>query len=495
MNQEYFTYAHGLTMTGARFERLFGGPARQARSAADAARDGPGAIDPGDHRRGDAEDDAAFAHRETGMRDLCLAGGVALNCVGNGRILREGPFEQIWIQPAAGDAGGALGVALSLWHRHLEQAARPAPEAVGHVATAGQAIGGSAQAPAPKYADGMSGSFLGPRFSEAEIAACDSKRAAGSPTRVEPQRRGRRKWPRLLADGKGRRPAAGPDGVRAARARRAVDHRRRALAEDAVGDEPEDQVPRVVPAVRAGGAARARRRVVRARRRQPVHAAGRRRAPDAAAAGAAGSGSRCGASRSSTCRARPCRRSRTSTIRRASRRCAARPIRCTTTSSRPFTGCTGCPVIVNTSFNVRGEPIVCTPEDAYRCFMRTDMDVLVLENFLLEKAAQPKIAPKTNRGRRSSRSTDASSSSPTNPSAMSLAAYWRAADEPHPPRGEGPLQPVAVRRRRGRSRSRWRRWRCSRWCSRGWRRCRRAARRIRCSPMRRWCRGSSSRTR
>ncbi len=65
----------------------------------------------------------AFAHRETGMRDLCLAGGVALNCVGNGRILREGPFEQIWIQPAAGDAGGALGVALSIWHRHLEQAA------------------------------------------------------------------------------------------------------------------------------------------------------------------------------------------------------------------------------------------------------------------------------------------------------------------------------------------------------------------------------------
>ncbi len=65
----------------------------------------------------------AFAHRETGLRDLCLAGGVALNCVGNGRILREGPFDQIWIQPAAGDAGGALGVAMSLWHRHLGQAA------------------------------------------------------------------------------------------------------------------------------------------------------------------------------------------------------------------------------------------------------------------------------------------------------------------------------------------------------------------------------------
>ena len=120
MNQEYFTYAHGLTMTGSRLEQLMGGAARQPET-----------------RLTQREMDLArsiqeiteevmlkmtgFAHRETGMKDLCLAGGVALNCVGNGRILREGPFEQIWIQPAAGDAGGALGVAMSLWHRHLEK--------------------------------------------------------------------------------------------------------------------------------------------------------------------------------------------------------------------------------------------------------------------------------------------------------------------------------------------------------------------------------------
>ena len=72
----------------------------------------------------------AFAHRETGLRDLCLAGGVALNCVGNGRILRDGPFDQIWIQPAAGDAGGSLGVALALWHRHLGKP-RLSPERAG----------------------------------------------------------------------------------------------------------------------------------------------------------------------------------------------------------------------------------------------------------------------------------------------------------------------------------------------------------------------------
>jgi carbamoyltransferase len=79
---------------------------------------------------------AVFAHRQTGMRDLCMAGGVALNCVGNGRIQREGPFEQIWVQPAAGDAGGALGVALGIWHRHLNKP-RQSPEQGWYVGAAG----------------------------------------------------------------------------------------------------------------------------------------------------------------------------------------------------------------------------------------------------------------------------------------------------------------------------------------------------------------------
>src|SRR4029453_18578038 len=129
MNMEYFTYPHGLTMTGQRFEELFDGPARQpeaklkqrekdlARSVQDITEEVMLKM-------------SRFARRETGMRDLCLAGGVALNCVGNGRILRDGVFEKIWISPAAGDAGGALGVALSLWHRYLEQP-RSSPEALG----------------------------------------------------------------------------------------------------------------------------------------------------------------------------------------------------------------------------------------------------------------------------------------------------------------------------------------------------------------------------
>src|SRR5712671_38274 len=164
MNMEYFTYPHGLTMTGGAFETLFDGPARQpetrltqremdlARSVQDITEEVMMKM-------------TAFAHRETGMRDLCLAGGVALNCVGNGRILRDGPFEQIWIQPAAGDAGGSLGVALALWHRHLEKP-RISPEFAG----TWERPSASVRNRIPRYADGMSGSYLGPRFGEDEIA-------------------------------------------------------------------------------------------------------------------------------------------------------------------------------------------------------------------------------------------------------------------------------------------------------------------------------------
>src|SRR5438876_12462423 len=129
MNMDYFTYAHGLTMTGQRFDELFGGPPRQPESKL-TARDMDLARSVQEITEEVMLKMAAFAHRETAMRDLCLAGGVALNCVGNGRILRDGPFDQIWIQPAAGDAGGSLGVALALWHRHLDKP-RVSPERAG----------------------------------------------------------------------------------------------------------------------------------------------------------------------------------------------------------------------------------------------------------------------------------------------------------------------------------------------------------------------------
>src|SRR5262249_36584932 len=187
MNMEYFTYPHGLTMTGQAFERLLGGPARQPESRlTDREMDLARSIQ-------DVTEEAmlkmtAFAHRETGLRDLCLAGGVALNCVGNGHILREGAFDHIWIQPAAGDAGGALGVARGRWHRVLDKP-RTSAEATGAWQRSG-----------PRYADAMKGSFLGPATTDDEVAAW----LAGKGLKVE--RRDRRalvaEVAALLADGK-----------------------------------------------------------------------------------------------------------------------------------------------------------------------------------------------------------------------------------------------------------------------------------------------------
>src|SRR5262249_24433718 len=107
---------------------------------------------------------ARFAHRESGLRNLCLAGGVALNCVGNGRIVREGPFDEIWIQPAAGDAGGAVGIAFSLWHKYLGKP-RTSAESTGAWRPRASMPAGEK----PPFTDGMNGSLLGPAFSEGEI--------------------------------------------------------------------------------------------------------------------------------------------------------------------------------------------------------------------------------------------------------------------------------------------------------------------------------------
>src|SRR5919107_68896 len=149
LNMKYFDFAAGLTMTNARFDRLFGGPPRKAegggaRRGMDLARSVQEVTEEAMLRM------ARHAHRETGERNLCLAGGVALNCVGNGRILREGPFENVWVQPAAGDAGGSLGAALSVWHQYLGNERR---------------VGGVLK----RKSDGMRGAYLGPEFTDDEI--------------------------------------------------------------------------------------------------------------------------------------------------------------------------------------------------------------------------------------------------------------------------------------------------------------------------------------
>src|SRR5688572_1875141 len=145
LNQRYFDYLTGLTMTNDAFARLFGGPPREPESKLtqremDLARSVQVVCEEVMLRM------ARSLHRETGLSNLCLAGGVALNCVGNGRLLREGPFKRLWIQPAAGDAGGAVGIAQLIWHRHCQKPRRMTPGK-----------------------DAMRGAYLGPEFTPEEI--------------------------------------------------------------------------------------------------------------------------------------------------------------------------------------------------------------------------------------------------------------------------------------------------------------------------------------
>ncbi len=385
MNQEYFTYAHGLTMTGARIEQLLGGPARKPESRLtqremDLARSIQEITEEAMLKM------TGFAHRETGMRDLCLAGGVALNCVGNGRILREGPFEQIWIQPAAGDAGGALGVAMRLWHRHLEKP-RISPEASGAWQRPARAVGTAAKAPELKYADGMSGSFLGPRYSEAEIAASIQK-GGWVARRVDPQgvaaqvaaamaeekvvglMQGRMEFgPRALGGrsiiGDARSPKMQAVMNLKIKFRESFRPFAPAVLREHVADwfELDGDSPYMLLVAD-----------LRQDQRLPVP-------PEAEALW--------GIEKLNV------PRSRVPAITHVDYSARIQTVRRDTNPLYydiidAFHRMTGCPVIVNTSFNVRGEPMVCSPEDAYRCFMRTDMDLLVLENFLLEKVLQPK---------------------------------------------------------------------------------------------------------
>jgi carbamoyltransferase len=405
MNQEYFTYTYGLTMTGSKLEQLLGGPPRKpetlltqremdlARSVQDITEEVMMKM-------------AAFAHRETEMRDLCLAGGVALNCVGNGRVLREGPFEHIWIQPAAGDAGGSVGVALGLWHRHLGNP-RTSPEAAGTWERVAKAPGaGSRESGAesrepgagsreprvesrrvPKYADGMNGAYLGPQYSEAEVAAlverhgwaarradrgllADTVAAYLADEKVVGLLQGRMEFgPRALGGRSILSDARSPRMQSVMNLKIKFRESFRPFAPSVLREhvaewfELDEDSPYML--LVAG---------VREDRRVPVPP---------------------GAEKLWGIEKLNVPRSTVPAITHVDYSARIQTVRRETSPLyydilAAFHRRTGCPLVVNTSFNVRGEPIVCTPEDAYRCFMRTNIDVLVLENFVLEKGAQPK---------------------------------------------------------------------------------------------------------
>jgi carbamoyltransferase len=380
MNQEFFTYAHGLTMTGSRMETLLGGPARQPESKLtqremDLARSIQEVTEEVMLKM------TAFAQRETGMRDLCLAGGVALNCVGNGRILREGPFDQIWIQPAAGDAGGALGVAMSLWHKHLGQP-RTSPEAAGAWERPSAVTGRL-----PKYADGMNGSYLGPKYSDAEIKAAIDKggwvatriddatlaetiAAYMATEKVVGLMQGRMEFgPRALGGrsiiGDARSPKMQSVMNLKIKFRESFRPFAPAVLREHVAEwfELDAESPYMLLVADVTAA---------------------RRIPVAESAEALWGIDKLNVPRSTVPAITHVDYSaRIQTVRRDTS-----PLYYDIIAA--FNRMTGCPVIINTSFNVRGEPMVCSPDDAYRCFMRSDMDVLVIDNYILEKTDQPK---------------------------------------------------------------------------------------------------------
>jgi carbamoyltransferase len=307
---------------------------------------------------------ARHVHAQTGLANLCLAGGVALNCVANGRLLREGPFERLWIQPAAGDAGGALGAALAHWFNHL-----------GHPRIANPG-------------DAQRGSLLGPEFDDAEIEAAIARQHGVAEVFATEA---------ALADAVAAELAAGRIvGHFAGRA----EFGPRALGNRSILADPRaaDMQRRLNVAIKFRESFRPFAPAVLADRTPEFFnldaaspymllVAGVRDAADLLPATPRATG---------LARLRDVRRPipAVTHVDGSARVQTVDPVRAPRFHAilEAFARLTGCPVLANTSFNIRGEPIVHDPADAYRCFMFTDMDVLVLGNRLLRKAAQPPLA-------------------------------------------------------------------------------------------------------
>lgn len=362
MDMSYFNYAQGLTMTSARFHRLFGGPPRKPESRLTERE-----MDLAASVQSVAEEIilrmARHVHETTGRKNLCLAGGVALNCVANGRLLREGPFENIWIQPAAGDAGGALGVALLIHHQLLDEPRIAVP------------------------GDSQQGSLLGPSHSDQEIERflisiganyikCESDEELCETTadflaeeKVVGWFQGRMEFgPRAL----GARSILGD--ARSPRMQSTMNLKikfresfrpfapsvLRERAADYFEIRPNEESPymllvapvRVDKRIDCDGEAKGLSGIELLRLPRSVIPAVTHVDYSARIQTVDG---------------------RDPLYQRL---------------LRTFEAKTGCPLIVNTSFNVRGEPIVCTPADAFRCFQATNIDVLALGRFVLTKRGE-----------------------------------------------------------------------------------------------------------
>ncbi|MBL8778057.1 MAG: carbamoyltransferase [Acidimicrobiales bacterium] len=361
LDMSYFGYLHSLKMTNAKFDKLFGAPARAPESELtkremDMARSIQEVTEEIVLRM------ARHAAQVTGETKACLAGGVALNCVSNGRLLREGPFEELWIQPAAGDAGGAIGSALYAWHK----------------------IYGNERTVDGVH-DGMSGAYLGPRFNDDEIArylddnGYAYERFADSAQRAE-------RIAELVDDGN----VLGLFIGRMEFGPRALGHR------SIIGDPRSPKMQSIMNLkIKHRESFRPFAPAVLAERASEwfaidVPSPYMMITADVTEEHRVESGPHADDLRTWVNEVR-------SDIPAVTHVDHSARLQTVSAEQSPefhevlaaFEARTGCPVLINTSFNVRGEPIVCTPDDAYRCFMRTEMDYLVLEHFLLEKTAQP----------------------------------------------------------------------------------------------------------
>ena len=368
MDMQYFNYLGGLTMTNDRFARLFDGPARKSESKLtqkemDIAASLQAATEEVMLRM------SRHVRKLTGMRNLCLAGGVALNCVGNGKILKEKVFDDIWIQPAAGDAGGAAGVALCIWYKILGNERK----------TNGK--------------DAMQGSYLGPnydaetikqfldtnnipykQYGEEELITTvvdhliDEKVVGWFQGRMEfgPRALGARS---IIGD------ARSPKMQSTMNLK--IKHREsfRPFAPAVLAEKVSDwfDMEADSPYMLLVAPVREDKRIALTKEQEQLFGIDLLNVP----------------------------RSKIPAITHVDYSARIQTVHRETNPRyydliKAFDGETQCPVLINTSFNVRGEPIVCTPEQAYKCFMRTEMDTLVLENIVLCKSEQPALKDDSN---------------------------------------------------------------------------------------------------
>ncbi len=363
MDMKYFRYCTGRTMTSRKFHELFGGPPRRPESDLEQRH-----MDLAASVQAVTEEVllrmASFARELTGQRQLVMAGGVALNCVANGRILRETEFEDLWVQPAAGDAGGALGVAQFIWHQLLNKPRTPT------------------------LPDGQQASFLGPSFNDAQIEAFLRERGAVF-ERLDDDDALCARVAQLLADEKvvGWMQGRMEFGPRALGGRSILGDARSTNMQSVMNLKIKfrESFRPFAPSV-------LQERASEFFEIDPQHSspymllvAGVREDKLCQSADAAGSVS--GLEKLNVVRSvvpaitHVDNSARVQTV-------DARHGRYQTLLQQ-FEAKTGSPVVINTSFNVRGEPIVCTPADAWNCFMATNMDVLVLGSFVLLKPDQP----------------------------------------------------------------------------------------------------------